>query len=189
VPVLPSPRYLETDEILADEEGIPLLKTREFLLNCDLPEDYVMREFPSLWRYLQKGKEEGIHERYLCVHRPIWYTQDKREPAPFLCTYMGRQSNGHNPFRFILNHSRAVAPNVCLNIYPKPALAILLAQKSEFKQVIWNTLRAIPAERLLGEGRVYGGGLYKIEPKELSNLRVDDLFDAEILPPVQQRLF
>jgi hypothetical protein len=191
VPILPSPRYLETDEIFADTDGIPLLKARAFLLNCDLPEDQVMREFPSLWRYLQKGKGEGIHQRYLCTHRTVWYAQDKREPAPFLCTYMGRQSNGQsdNPFRFILNHSQAVAPNVYLNIYPKPALANLLVQKPELKQTIWNSLRKIPAERLLGEGRVYGGGLYKIEPKELSNLRIDGLFDAEILPPVQQRLF
>jgi hypothetical protein len=35
---------------------------------------------------------------------------------------------------------------------------------------IWEFLTAIDAATLLGEGRVYGGGLYKMEPKELANV-------------------
>jgi len=35
---------------------------------------------------------------------------------------------------------------------------------------IWEFLNAIPAATLLGEGRVYGVGLYKLEPKELANV-------------------
>jgi hypothetical protein len=36
---------------------------------------------------------------------------------------------------------------------------------------------------LLGEGRVYGGGLHKLEPKELAN--VDATAIAEIIPDLQ----
>jgi hypothetical protein len=36
---------------------------------------------------------------------------------------MGRQAQGNrSPFRFILNHSKATAPNVYLMLYPKYAL-------------------------------------------------------------------
>ena len=37
-------------------------------------------------------------------------------------------------------------------------------------------------ETLLGEDRVYGGGLHKLEPKELANLPVGSLLDLLKLP-------
>lgn len=191
-PILPSPRYLESDEVLAESNGNPLLKRPLWLLNCDLPEDQVAKNYPALWRYLQIGAAQGIKDGYLCRHRAVWYAQDKRTPSPFLCTYMGRPSNGHttNPFRFILNHSRAVAPNVYLNIYPKQMLAQALADRPELKHIIWHSLQSITVEKLVDEGRVYGGGLYKLEPKELGNLPIGELFDwqREFLPPIPRQV-
>lgn len=99
-PILPSPRYLESDEVLADPNGNLLLKRPLWLLNCDLPEDQVAKNYPPLWHYFQLGVAQGIKDGYLCRHRAVWYAQDKRRPSPFLCTSMGRPSNGHttNPF-------------------------------------------------------------------------------------------
>jgi len=178
-PILPSPRYLDEDEVSADKNGDPLLKHRLFLLDCDLSETIVETLYPTLWAYLQLGIARGVHTGYLCQHRAVWYAQDKRAPAPFLCTYMGRLSNSHaeNPFRFILNHSRAVAPNVYLNLYPKAPLARTITEQPDLKHTIWRSLQHIPVERLIGEGRVYGGGLYKLEPKELGNLPIEAVFD------------
>jgi adenine-specific DNA-methyltransferase len=45
---------------------------------------------------------------------------------------------------------------------------------------VWKFLDSIPPETLLGEGRVYGGGLYKMEPKELANVPADEI--ALLLP-------
>jgi adenine-specific DNA-methyltransferase len=191
-PILPSPRYLESDEVLADSNGNPLLKRPLWLLNCDLPEDEVAENYSTLWHYLQIGAARGIKDGYLCRHRTVWYAQDKRRPSPFLCTYMGRPSNGHttNPFRFILNHSQAVAPNVYLNIYPNQMLAQALADRPELKYTIWHSLQSIAVEKLVDEGRVYGGGLYKLEPKELGNLPVGELFDwqQEFLPSIPRQV-
>jgi len=191
-PILPSPRYLESNEVMADGTGNPLLKRPLWLINCDLPEDEVAEHYPALWRYFQIGAAQGIKDGYLCRHRTIWYTQDKRMPSPFLCTYMGRPANGHavNPFRFILNHSQAVAPNVYLNIYPKQRLAQVLTDKPELKHTIWQSLQSITVDQLIGEGRVYGGGLYKLEPKELGNLPVGEIFDwlHDLLPPVPRQV-
>jgi adenine-specific DNA-methyltransferase len=191
-PILPSPRYLESDEVLADLHGNPLFKRPLWLLNCDLPEDEIAKNYPAMWRYLQFGAEQGIKDGYLCRHRTVWYAQDKRRPSPFLCTYMGRPSNGHttNPFRFILNHSQAVAPNVYLNIYPNQMLAQALADRPELKYTIWHSLQSIAVEKLVDEGRVYGGGLYKLEPKELGNLPVGELFDwqQEFLPSIPRQV-
>jgi hypothetical protein len=37
-------------------------------------------------------------------------------------------------------------------------------------------LNSIPASTLLSEGRVYGGGLLKLEPKELSKVDASSIF-------------
>jgi adenine-specific DNA-methyltransferase len=178
-PILPSPRDLETDEIHADENGEPQIQNRRYLLSCDLPENDVKEEYPTLWRYIEQGIEAGIDKRYLCQHREPWYSQEERPPAPFLCTYMGRPTRrSKSPFRFILNHSKATTANVYLLLYPKPDLAALLNDHPELYRKVWKTLSSIAAETLMEEGRVYGGGLHKLEPKELANVPADSVLRA-----------
>jgi len=90
---------------------------------------------------------------------------------------MGRSQNGR-PFRFLLNRSAATAPNVYLMLYPRPSLSKLLKTKPALNQALWQALNQIPVDALVGEGRVYGGGLYKIEPKELGNAPAEGLVAA-----------
>ena len=170
-PILPSPRYLMTNEVKADDNGHPALDQRLFLLDCDLPEHDVRTMYPRLWQYLQTGAERGVKERHLCRHRTLWYSQENRPPSPLLCTYMG--SNSEKPFRFILNHSVATASNGYLVLYPIPALQKELMGKGELLRAIWQALNDIPSDELKAAGRVYGGGLYKIEPKELASVSAD----------------
>lgn len=179
-PILPSPRYLPTDEIESDNEGIPLVERRLFLLDCNLPKDEVKTAYPRLWDYLKLG-QGTVSERYLCRHRKIWYSQEKRSPAPILCTYMGRKKNQDSrTFRFILNSSKAVAPNVYLLLYPRKIIAQSIVRDSSIIRKIWEVLRTLDPNTILEEGRGYGGGLHKIEPKELG--RVDATRVIEILP-------
>jgi adenine-specific DNA-methyltransferase len=77
-PILPSPRELVTDEILADEHGEPHIAGRRYLLSCDLPESEVKSGYPSLWEYLLHGIERKVNEGYICSHREPWYTQENR---------------------------------------------------------------------------------------------------------------
>lgn len=187
IPILPSPRYLETNEVLADEEGNPRLDPQLFLISCSLPEERVRSEYPALWRYLETGMARGIHQRYLSTHRTPWYGQESRPAAPLLCTYMGRQTPGKvRPFRFILNHSRAIAPNVYLMLYPKPVLAAELIHNPEILVSVWTALNDLPPRALIGEGRVYGGGLHKIEPTELSKAPADGI--VQLMPDISRSL-
>lgn len=170
-PILPSSRHLPDDEITADEKGEPLLERKLYLITCNLPEREVEARHPALWRYLESGKAARVHERYLCRHRSPWYAQENRPRAPLLCTYMGRRnSRRDSPFRFILNHSKATAANVFLMLYPTPFLRARLKSEPALLKRIWQRLGRLSTDDLTSEGRIYGGGLHKLEPKELGNV-------------------
>jgi len=187
IPILPSPRYLTQDVIHADKKGNPLIEKPHFLLSCNLPPQQVKREYPSLWKYLQLGVEQKIHERYLCNHRNPWYAQEDRPPSLFLCTYMGRHDSPKgSPFRFILNLSKATAANVYLLLYPKPPLTRLIGKRPDIVKKIWEGLTNISSESLVSEGRVYGGGLHKMEPRELANASAENII--ELLPDVRTEI-
>jgi hypothetical protein len=180
-PILPSPRYIPGNEIRADDTGNPCLERRLFLLDLRMTEQDIKQRSHALWRYLEEGRAQGLPERYICSHRPLWYTQENRPPAPLLCTYLGRgDTKSGRPFRFLLNHSKATVANVYLAMYPTPFLAKAIAADHKLTRRIWNVLNNIMPEQLLGEGRVYGGGLHKLEPRELANVPVAAL--AEFLP-------
>lgn len=188
-PILPSPRYLPEDEVESDGSGEPVLERRMFLLDPEYTEEEIKARFPSLWTYLEEGKAQGLHERYLCSHRSVWYAQENRPAAPIVCTYLGRKDTKRGrPFRFILNHSRATVANVYLAMYPKPDLSRALALDPSLLRRVWEALNRITPERILGEGRVYGGGLHKLEPKELANVPVPEIADllAEVNPQPHQ---
>lgn len=193
-PILPSPRYLRVDEVTATKAGVPTIDEPLFLLNCNLPEEVVRTEHPTLWRYFESGINAGVQQRYLCQHRSPWYCQEERKPPPLLCTYMGRTNTAKGrPFRFILNHSQATAANVYLLLYPKPKLERLRREKPQLLRELWGYLNSLPVESLTGEGRVYGGGLHKLEPRELANLPIDasllNLADVKSSRRCQQALF
>lgn len=178
-PILPSPRHLKCNEVFSDQDGYPCLDTQYFLLNCNLPEDELKEYYPSIWSYLNAGKDTTA-KKYLCKNRKVWYYQEDRTAAPFLCSYMGRGKNGHSaPFRFILNHTNAIATNSYLMLYPKDILRKALTQSPDTLHRVWEMLTSITANDLECEGRVYGGGLTKIEPSELSYVKCPHL--AELL--------
>lgn len=182
--ILPSPRYIADDEVEADNNGVPVLDRQLLLLDCRLPEEKVKASYPTLWEYLEHAKRD-VATRYLCRSRKVWYFQEERTPAPIVCTYLGRtDTKNGRPFRFILNHSQATAANVYLLLYPKPVLTRAMARDGTLMRRVWQVLNALSPDALLGEGRVYGGGLHKLEPKELAN--VDATAIADLIPGLQK---
>lgn len=170
-PILPSARYVQGDAIDADTQGLPTNTRRLFLLDPRMDMDEIERKHPSVATYLAEGQERGLPERYLCRSRKRWYDQEQREAAPIVCTYMGRSDKKQGrPFRFIRNRSTATVANSYLAMYPTPALQVRLEAQPDLLDRIWEQLNAIAPEDLLGEARVYGGGLHKLEPKELAKV-------------------
>ena len=172
-PILPSARYVQDLEVKADEHGNPMLERRLFLLDTSLNELEIKRRYPKLWKYLQTGIDD-VAKRYLCRTRKPWYSQENRPAPPILCTYMGR-GDKVRPFRFILNNSLATATNVYLMLYPRESIKPIIEKYPTLIRTVWEMLNNVGVEQLLGEGRVYGGGLHKLEPKELANLDISQL--------------
>lgn len=173
-PILPSPRYLKTDIVTACPDGTPDIDGKRFLLSCSISLAQVKRRSVSLHKYLELGQRDGIDQGYLCSNRNPWYAQEIRKPPLFLCTYMGRTSeNGKSPFRIIWNQSKAIAANVYLMLYPTADFAKQIQNDLALQQQVFHVLQSIPTESLIDQGRVYGGGLHKLEPTELAKVPID----------------
>ncbi|WP_197019201.1 Eco57I restriction-modification methylase domain-containing protein [Thioalkalivibrio sp. HK1] len=177
-PILPSPRYLSKTVVASDQDGYPVIDCPLSLIDCPLPEEEVQQAFPRFWEYLETGKRQRVHELYLPSRRSPWYSQEQRLPAPFLCTYMGRTGKSSPPFRFLWNQSQAITANVYLLLYPKSPLQQALQNNDECMGKVFSLLQSIRTESFLDESRVYGGGLYQLEPKELARLPADFLLSA-----------
>lgn len=175
-PILPSPKNLRQLVIEADSDGYPAIDRQLVLIDCDVPEDMLPDADPALAAYL-KTASAAIRDSYLVRTRKLWYRQEQRPPAPFLCTYMGRGTDENKPFRFILNRSRATATNLYLMLYPIGRMADYLEEEPAALTAVHETLLSLSADDLRHGGRVYGGGLHKMEPKELAALSARAIID------------
>ncbi|MET3904895.1 hypothetical protein [Paenarthrobacter sp. 4246] len=168
-PVLPSARRLKSNVVEADEDGWAALSEQLGLINCVLPPEKLSAADPALMAVLN-GADETVRGGYLVKKRTPWYKQEQRPAPPLLCTYMGRGGDDVHPFKFIRNESQATATNTYLLLYPKQEVANYIASRPDGLERVHHALLRLTAQDLRDGGRSYGGGLRKIEPKELGML-------------------
>lgn len=115
----------------------------------------------------------------LCKGRSPWYSQEDRRPALFLSAYVSRNTKSETsfPLRFILNDSDATATNSYLMLYPKGPLTEVLTVSPELRVGVWEALKRIGRSPEVKDGRTYGGGLVKLEPKELAQVTAEPLIE------------
>jgi hypothetical protein len=175
VPILPKIRRLRKEIIETEADGYPSVEPQLCVIDCSLAEEVVREKYPFMWEYLKKGIDAGVVTRYLVKRRNPWYRQEQRQPAEFLCTYMGRGSSGVLPIRFIWNKSKAIALNTYLMLYPKPELQRALSVSAERSEQLFEILKRTAAETLWEMAHVRAEGLVKIEPRELLNVRLTEV--------------
>jgi len=165
-PVLPPPRRLPGLDIPADPSGLPALPDPPMLLRTHAPLAQLDREAPALAALL-RAAEPTVGQGYLCSRRDPWYRQEARPAAPLVCTYMGRAKGEARPFRVLRNRSRAIATNNVLLLSPRPEAWPGGGPTDAQLDAVWRWLNTVPVDTLTAAGRVYGGGLHKLEPREL----------------------
>ena len=176
-PILPSPRKLDSQLVRREDDGYPNINPQLSVIDCDLPENVIQNRYPDLWKYLQTAGSMGIRDRYLVKKRNPWYKQEQRNPPPYLCTYLGRIGPNGGPFKFIWNQSNAIATNLYLLLYPINKLSDIIKSNHDTAAQIFNLLCQLSSSTMSDGGRVYGGGLYKIEPRELGLIPADTFKD------------
>jgi adenine-specific DNA-methyltransferase len=116
----------------------------------------------ALAAYVADGAAAGVPDGYLCSHRPQWWRVGVPAPAPIVATYMARQA----PV-FALNPDGAANLNNCHGLRPVEGFP------ADLVPVLVRWLNEHRAE-LVG-GRVYAGGLRKVEPRDMEAFMVPDL--------------
>ncbi|PKU90114.1 modification methylase [Bifidobacterium thermophilum] len=158
-PILPAPRSFHLSEVTSDASGWPQ-ESDIALLNIPRTASYA--NLPTPVRKYLDGCPEKIRGSYILRHRSPWYSIGNTKSAPIVCTYMSRSDS--TPFRFIRNKSDATITNAYLGLYPQTSMS------EEELDSMCNMLNNIPSDVLINGGREYGGGLKKLEPRELMSL-------------------
>jgi len=176
-PILPPPRHLTATIIGAENDGYPTLEQQLVVFDSDISQRTIEEEYPDVWKFLTSEAAKAIRARYLIMKRSPWYRQEQRQPAPYMLTYMGRSKDLAKPFRFIWNQSDAIGSNLYLLLYPRKPLAEFLDRHLNRREAIFNMLDGITSGMLKESGRVYGGGLHKMEPRELASIPLTGVVD------------
>jgi hypothetical protein len=177
-PILPSPRYIKDNVIKISKNGFIGDIQSKYLLNVTCLEHEIIDLPQNLIDYLNVVYSE-VKDNYIIRNRSPWFKQEYRPECPFLMSYMGRKTK--EPFRLFLNKTNATAPNVYLMLYPKFDWKKAEAQNEGFLDYLYTNLQKISAETFVSSGRVYGGGLYKLEPKELMSVPLDDILSEYLI--------
>ncbi len=113
----------------------------------------------DLESYLQIGERQGIAQRHLPSHRPVWYLPENRAVAGVWAAVFSRES-----VKFILNTSGARNLTCFHGLYAKPGHENLAPLLTLFLNSSWGR------EAFAQVNRYYGDGLNKLEPKDVEAL-------------------
>lgn len=116
----------------------------------------------SVARYIRKGEAMGLPARYKCRTRKPWFAVPYVRTPDLFLTYMS-----HVAPRLVVNEARATNTNTVHGVFlSDPSIAAPLAA------AFLSSATLLSAEI---QGRSYGGGVLKMEPREALRLQVPEL--------------
>lgn len=115
--------------------------------------------------YLDEGLRLGIDKRYLPSHRPVWFRPEVRQPAPILAAVFARGG-----FRFVRNDADVLNLTAYHGVYPRNA------DPSRLSDLHAYLCSSAAQSALRRHRRIYGGGLSKVEPRDVESLEIPESF-------------
>lgn len=113
--------------------------------------------------------EHGAHQTYVAQHRSAWWAVQPYEPAPVICSYMGRR-----PPIFALNEAHVRHLNIAHGLYPKREISPVVLG------LLVDWLNVNVSEKA---GRTYAGALVKFEPSDVADILIPTSLLEEGKPP------
>ena len=148
-------KAVDADGLVFTRDKFDSLAARErrcFLLNPS-------RNGRDLMLYLKLGEQQGIPQRHLPSHRPIWYMPENRAVADIWVAVFSRAS-----VKYILNASGAKNLTCFHGLYAKPGWESIAPLMTLF-------LNSSGGRRSFSQvNRFYGDGLNKLEPKDVEEM-------------------
>ncbi len=148
-------KAVDADGLVFTRDKFDSLAARErrcFLLNPS-------RNGQDLMRYLKLGEQQGIPQRHLPSHRPVWYLPENRAAADIWVAVFSRES-----VKYILNTSGVKNLTCFHGLYAKLGYESLAPLMTLF-------LNSSGGRRSFSQvNRFYGDGLNKLEPKDVEEM-------------------
>lgn len=115
---------------------------------------------PKSMAMIQRGRRLGVHKRYLCSQRELWWRVDIQEKPNYFLGYMGRGAA-----KLRRNPNGFVSLNNIHGLYPVKGV-----HQAVVEHVV-NWLRTESGQKaLLRVARHYQGGLWKLEPRDVQRV-------------------
>ncbi len=120
---------------------------------------------PHVDAFLALARAQGAADGYVAQQRRAWHALDLRAAPLAFVSYMGRR-----PPVFRTNPHGASYLNIAHGLYARQAMPAAQLQR---------VLSHLNSHTSMGAGRMYGGGMAKFEPSDISRLRIP----ARVLEP------
>ena len=146
--------------VFDNQDWLKLLRSNERCLLLAINDTHKPTKSVEIQRYLRQGLRSQIQERYKLIHRDKWYKVPRCISPDAFFTYMSH----HFP-RLVINETRAI------NLNSIHSVRLNVPDKIAFCTGFYNSLTLLWCELM---GRVYSGGVLKIEPGELKDVMVTD---------------
>lgn len=160
------------------EAGGEISTAEGLRLVVDLPLDFrplTPSDREAAVRFREWARRRGGDKPYIARQRAKWWSVQLYEPAPIICTYMGRR-----PPVFAVNSAGIHHLNIAHGLYPR----IPMPAEQTRAIVDWLNVNATEAD-----GRLYAGALIKFEPSDIGGIRIPvDLVPALERPVALEQL-
>ena len=148
---------------IIDGSVLSSVAARRFKRVVNLPRD--LDSLPANERsaadaFVEKAKTLGADQGYIARHRKPWFALDMRRPPAAFVSYMGRRT----PV-FAANPWALSFINIAHGLYPRAPISAAGLQ---------HILAHLNQSTTIFDGRVYGGGMAKFEPSDVSRLRIPE---------------